>query len=89
MAEKLFDLFSPSEAIEFFEANEVPRPITIRTNTLRTRRRDLAQALINRGVNLDPIGKWSKVGLQVFDSQVPIGMLSVAFLSLSHTFMGC
>jgi 25S rRNA (cytosine2870-C5)-methyltransferase len=73
LAEKLFNLFAPAEAIEFFEANEVPRPVTIRTNTLRTRRRDLAQALINRGVNLEPIGKWTKVGLQVFESQVPIG----------------
>ncbi|KAF1797831.1 NOL1/NOP2/sun family-domain-containing protein [Mucor lusitanicus] len=73
LAEKLFNLFPVSEAIEFFEANEVPRPVTIRTNTLKTRRRDLAQALINRGVNLEPIGKWSKVGLQVFDSSVPIG----------------
>ncbi|PWN51644.1 NOL1/NOP2/sun family putative RNA met [Violaceomyces palustris] len=73
LAEKLFNLFSPAEAIEFFEANETPRPVTIRANTLRTRRRDLAQALINRGVNLEPIGKWSKVGLQVFESGVPIG----------------
>ncbi|KAG9294045.1 hypothetical protein G9A89_000667 [Geosiphon pyriformis] len=73
LAEKLFHLFSVSEAIEFFEANEVARPVTIRTNTLRTRRRDLAQALINRGVNLEPVGKWSKVGLTVFDSSVPIG----------------
>lgn len=73
LAEKLFNLFSPSEAIEFFEANEVARPVTIRANTLRTRRRDLAQALVNRGVNLQPIGKWNKVGLQIFETQVPIG----------------
>jgi ribosomal RNA methyltransferase Nop2 len=81
LAEKLFNLFSPAEAIEFFEANEVPRPVTIRTNTLRTRRRDLAQALINRGVNLEPIGKWTKVGLQVFESQVPIGKCQVVQLT--------
>ncbi|KAK9366725.1 NOL1/NOP2/sun family-domain-containing protein [Lipomyces kononenkoae] len=73
LAAKLFELFSPREAIDFFEANEVPRPITIRTNTLKTRRRNLAQALVNRGVNLKPIGNWTKVGLQIFDSQVPIG----------------
>ncbi|AET38777.1 rRNA (cytosine-C5-)-methyltransferase NOP2 Ecym_3284 [Eremothecium cymbalariae DBVPG len=73
LAEKLFNLFSPAEALEFFEANEVSRPITIRTNTLKTRRRDLAQTLVNRGVNLQPIGTWTKVGLQIFDSQVPIG----------------
>ncbi|KAJ7740709.1 NOL1/NOP2/sun family RNA met [Mycena maculata] len=73
LAEKLFHLFPVAEAIEFFEANEVPRPVTIRTNTLRTRRRDLAQALVNRGVNLEPIGKWTNVGLQVFESSVPIG----------------
>ncbi|KAH9951876.1 NOL1/NOP2/sun family RNA met [Amylocystis lapponica] len=73
LAEKLFQLFPVAEAIEFFEANEVPRPVTIRTNTLRTRRRDLVQILINRGVNLEPIGKWTNVGLQVFESSVPIG----------------
>ena len=73
MMEKLYHLFPVAECIEFLEANEVPRPITIRTNTLRTRRRDLAQALITRGVNLDPVGKWSKVGLTIYDSPVPIG----------------
>lgn len=73
LVEKLLQFFPLSEAVAFFDANETPRPVTIRTNTLRTRRRDLAQALIARGVNLEPIGKWTKVGLQVFESAVPIG----------------
>ncbi|KAJ2799843.1 rRNA (cytosine-C5-)-methyltransferase nop2, partial [Coemansia guatemalensis] len=73
LMDKLLELFAVGEAVEFFEANEVARPVTIRTNTLKARRRDLAQSLINRGVNLDPIGKWTKVGLTIFDSQVPIG----------------
>ncbi|RLN06414.1 hypothetical protein BBI17_003184 [Phytophthora kernoviae] len=66
-------MFSPAECVEFVEANEQPRPLVIRTNTLKARRRDLAQALIQRGVNLDPLAKWSKVGLKIYDSPVPIG----------------
>jgi 25S rRNA (cytosine2870-C5)-methyltransferase len=73
LAEKLMSLFTPLEAFAFFEANESPRPVVLRTNTLRTNRRTLAQALINRGVVLEPVGKWSKVGLQVFESAVPLG----------------
>jgi 25S rRNA (cytosine2870-C5)-methyltransferase len=73
LMEKFSQLFSTAELQEFLEANELPRPVTIRTNTLKTRRRDLAQALIHRGANVDPLGKWTKVGLQIFDSPVPIG----------------
>lgn len=73
LAEKLFAMFPPREAFAFFEANETARPVVIRTNTLRTHRRELAQSLINRGVTLEPVGKWSKVGLQIFESQVPLG----------------
>ena len=70
--EKILSLFSVGEAMEFLESIESARPTTLRTNALKVRRRDLAQVLINRGVNLDPI-PWSKVGLVVYDSQVPIG----------------
>uniref|UniRef100_A0A915IWB5 SAM-dependent MTase RsmB/NOP-type domain-containing protein n=1 Tax=Romanomermis culicivorax TaxID=13658 RepID=A0A915IWB5_ROMCU len=70
---KLMEIFTIQELLEFLEANEVPRPTTIRVNTLKARRRDLAQSLTNRGVNLDPIGKWTKVGLIVYNSQVPLG----------------
>lgn len=69
----IFNMFAPSEALEFIEANENARPMTIRTNTLKTKRKDLAKALIQRGVQLDPIAEWSKVGLKIYESTVPIG----------------
>ncbi|XP_034941765.1 probable 28S rRNA (cytosine(4447)-C(5))-methyltransferase [Chelonus insularis] len=73
LMEKLLQIFPLGELIEYLEASEVSRPMTIRTNSLKTRRRDLAQSLINRGLNVDPIGKWTKVGLVIYSSQVPVG----------------
>lgn len=67
------NLFSAAELVEFLEANEQPRPLTIRSNSLKTRRRILAADLISRGVNLDPLGPWTKVGLKIYNSSVPVG----------------
>lgn len=35
-------MFKPAELVAFLDANDAPRPITIRVNTLRTRRKELA-----------------------------------------------
>jgi len=39
-------LFPLEDLMSFLEASETPRPVTIRTNSLKTRRRDLAQVYI-------------------------------------------
>lgn len=73
LAEYFLQMFSPEKALEFFEANEKHRPVTIRTNSLKARRSSLIQSLTNRKVQVDPVGPWTKVGLKVYQSQVPIG----------------
>ena len=57
----IFNLFPPNEAIEFMEASDSQKVLTIRTNSLKTKRRELAKNLISRGVNLDPLAEWSLV----------------------------
>jgi len=73
LTEKFLDMFSPSQTIEFLEANEAERPVTIRTNTLKTRRKELIASLQARGMRLEAMDKWSKVGLVVYHSSVPVG----------------
>ncbi|VDN52479.1 unnamed protein product [Dracunculus medinensis] len=74
LMEKFRNLFSNGrELLEFLEANDQPRPLTIRSNSLKTRRGELARTLINRGMNVDPAANWTKVGLIVYESQVPVG----------------
>lgn len=72
MMNLLMKIFPLEELKKYLEASDTERPVTIRTNTLKTRRKELAQELINLGVNVDPI-EWSKEGLIVYDSPVPIG----------------
>jgi ribosomal RNA methyltransferase Nop2 len=66
-------MFNPSETLEFLEASDSPRPLVIRTNTLKCRRKDLAASLLKRGVTLDPLANWSKVGLKITASPIPVG----------------
>lgn len=66
----VFSMFSVSEAIALIEAFESSRPVTLRTNSLKVRRKDVIESLVSRGVNLEPVGPWSKVGLVVYDSKV-------------------
>ncbi|KAF4660429.1 hypothetical protein FOZ61_004025 [Perkinsus olseni] len=73
LAAYILDMFAPGEAVQLFEANDRPRPMTIRANTIKTRRRLLAQQLIARGCQVEPTGEWTKVGLTVKESTVPIG----------------
>lgn len=68
----LMKIFPLEELKKYLDSSDTERPVTIRTNTLKTRRKDLAQELINLGINVDPID-WSKEGLIVYDSPVPIG----------------
>ena len=69
----IMNLFPPNEAVEFMEANNTQKLVTIRTNTLKTKRRELAKTLISRNINLDPLAEWTKVGLKIISSSVPIG----------------
>lgn len=64
---------APHELEQFLEANETPRPVTLRSNSLKVRRKELAQVLMGRGVSLDPVAEWSKVGIKVYESKVPLG----------------
>jgi ribosomal RNA methyltransferase Nop2 len=73
LIEYFLTMFSPAECLEFVDYSDKARPLVIRTNTLKTRRKDLALALMKRGVTLDPLASWSKVGLKIIESSVPIG----------------
>jgi 25S rRNA (cytosine2870-C5)-methyltransferase len=57
----------------FLNSMEDERPVTIRTNTLKTKRKTLAQDLMQRKITLEPVGDWTKVGLKINESKIPVG----------------
>ncbi|KAL7507333.1 hypothetical protein ACHAXN_004537 [Cyclotella atomus] len=73
LVDYFLSMFGPNECLEFLEASDKNRPLVVRVNTLKARRKDLAAALMKRGVRLDPLAPWSKVGLKIYESSVPIG----------------
>lgn len=54
------------------DASDRPRPLVIRTNTLKTTRKTLMEALGKRGAVVETID-WSKVAIKVTESSIPIG----------------
>ena len=70
---KFLEILPVSEVMQLLDANESTRPLTLRVNTLKIKRRDLANLLIARGVHLQVMEKWNSVGLQVFESKVSVG----------------
>lgn len=73
LVEHFASMLGPAETLEFLRASDRPRPLVIRTNTLKARRKELAASLLKRGVTLDPLAGWSKVGLKIIESPVPVG----------------
>ena len=72
LSELFLDIFTPAECVEFMDASDRPRPLVIRTNTLKTTCKELMDALSKRGSALEAID-WSKVAIKVTEATVPIG----------------
>lgn len=73
LMEYLMKLFNPHECHSFLESMDSSRPLTIRLNTLKTRKQELLKNLGSRGVNLEAMDENFKVGLKINASKVPIG----------------
>ena len=71
--EYIMKMFNPHEAYNFLEMMNIQRPMTIRLNTLKSSKKQLAQKLTQKGVNLESLDNISKVCLKINSSKVPIG----------------
>ncbi|CAE6189747.1 unnamed protein product [Arabidopsis arenosa] len=63
----LAEMFSPAELFKLIKEFEKPRPTHIRTNSLKTRRRYLAQQLLDQGFQVFLPADWSNDGLVIED----------------------
>lgn len=69
-----FHMFQMKEALDLLKAIQEDRPLTLRVNTIKVIRQEVAAFLIHKGVRLAPLGKWSRVGLIIHKSVMPIGI---------------
>jgi len=51
LVDYFLSMFGPNECLEFLEASDKSRPLVVRVNTLKARRKDLAAALMKRGLH--------------------------------------
>lgn len=72
LREVIMELFPKKEAIMFMEESEKKRPLVIRINPLKTRKKEVMQKLSSRGVDMEII-EWCDDALIIFNSNVPIG----------------
>jgi len=66
-------MLAPNEVKAFMESSDKEKPTTIRTNTLKAKRKEVARSLIARGVDLDPVGQWENEGLKIYKASVSVG----------------
>jgi 25S rRNA (cytosine2870-C5)-methyltransferase len=72
LSDLFLELLSPEQCVQFMESQDKPRPLVIRTNTLKTTRKNLMESLSKRGATVEPVD-WSKVAIKVTEATIPIG----------------
>lgn len=72
LMDKIVSLLPIDEVIPFVQANENRRPVVIRCNTHKCRRKALENSLGKRGAQVEAL-EWSKIGIHVIASNVPVG----------------
>ncbi|TBU07662.1 tRNA/rRNA cytosine-C5-methylase [Hamiltosporidium tvaerminnensis] len=72
LKEKLENLFNKKELPIYIQESHKQRPLILRSNPLKIKRKDLARLLISRNTNIDPL-EITPYTLIVYNSSVPLG----------------